>query len=130
MNENWADKHQTNLPKPYIYNCFIPSTFEAWKFYTKKCINCLQTKQGKFIWCWGQSINLVFMLAYFVIGMAYLVFWIVCLVFIMVYLGVERNRNQVFVPERDILFPYFKFRFRQSRYRISGRKKAGKFVIL
>ena len=44
--------------------------------------------------------------------------------------GVERNRNQVFVPERDILFPYFKFRFRLSRYRISGRKKAGKFVIL
>ena len=44
--------------------------------------------------------------------------------------GVEQNRNQVFVPERDILFPYFKFRFRQSRYRISGRKKAGKFVIL
>ena len=45
-------------------------------------------------------------------------------------LGVERSRNQVFVAERDILFPYFKFRFRLSRYRISGRKKAGKFVIL
>ena len=45
-------------------------------------------------------------------------------------LEVERNRNQVFVPEQDILFPYFKFRFRLSRYRISGRKKAGKFVIL
>ena len=45
-------------------------------------------------------------------------------------IGVERNRNQVFVPERDILFPYFKFRFRLSRYRISGRKKAGKFLIL
>ena len=47
-----------------------------------------------------------------------------------ILVGVERNRNQVFVPERDILFPYFKFRFRLSRYRISGRKKAGKFVIL
>ena len=32
--------------------------------------------------------------------------------------------------ERYILFLYFKFRFWQSRYRISGRKKTEKFVIL
>ena len=44
-----------------------------------------------------------------------------------VKVGVERNRNQVFVPEWDIWFLSLKFRFRQSRYRISGRKKACNF---
>ena len=32
------------------------------------------------------------------------------------HVGVERNRNQVFVLERDTLFPYFKFPFRYQSY--------------
>ena len=37
-----------------------------------------------------------------------------------VWVGVERSRNQVFVPERNILFPYFKCRFRLSRKTKAG----------
>ena len=38
------------------------------------------------------------------------------------YIGVERNGNQVFVSEQDFLSMSFKFRFRHNRCRIYGRK--------